>query len=147
MEIEPNLDPLSGEELDYKSANRRPDARSDVRVRGFWGNRQDAFFEFRVFNPFASSYASKSVDAMFSSVSQKRKRKYGDRIIRVDNGSFTPMVLASTGGTGNADGTRRGFSTERQWDNDGESPRRVVHHNDQKKRAYGQVFGITIRLP
>jgi len=101
VEIEPNLDPLSGEELDYKSANRRPDARSDVRVRGFWGNRQDAFFEFRVFNPFASSYASKSVDAMFSSASQARKREYAQRVIRVNHGSFTPMVLASTGGTGN----------------------------------------------
>jgi hypothetical protein len=100
VEIEPNLDPLSGEELKYKSANRQPDARSDVRVRGFWGNRKDAFFEFRVFNPFASSFATKSVDAMFSSASQARKREYEERINVVDNGSFTPMILASTGGTG-----------------------------------------------
>ena len=67
---------LTGEELKYKSANRQPDARSDVRVRGFWDNRKDAFFEFRVFNPFASSFATKSVDAMFSSVPQARKREY-----------------------------------------------------------------------
>jgi hypothetical protein len=37
---------------------------------------------------------------MFSSVSNARKREYEERINIVDNGSLTPMVLASTGGTG-----------------------------------------------
>ena len=63
VEIEPHLYSLSGEEFKYKSANRKQDARSDVRVCGFWGNKKDAFFEFRVFYPFASSIANKSVDA------------------------------------------------------------------------------------
>ena len=37
---------------------------------------------------------------MFSSASQARKREYEERINVVDNGRFTPMILASTGGTG-----------------------------------------------
>ena len=71
-----------------------------MRIRGFWGNKKDAFFEFRVFYPFASSLANKSVDASFSHMSKARKREYQERINQVDNGSFTPMILASTGGTG-----------------------------------------------
>jgi len=100
VEIEPHLDSLSGEKFKLKSANRNQDARSDVRIRGFWGNKKDAFFEFRVFYPFASSLANKSVDASFSRMSKARKREYEERITQVDNASFTPMILASTGGTG-----------------------------------------------
>ena len=33
-------------------------------------------------------------------MSKARKREYQERINQVDNGSFTPMILASTGGTG-----------------------------------------------
>ena len=100
VEIEPHLDSLSGEEFKYGSANKKSDARSDVRIRGFWGNKKDAFFEFRVFYPFASSIANKSVETSFSHMSKARKREYEERINHVDNGSFTPMILASTGGTG-----------------------------------------------
>ena len=94
------LDSLSGEKFKYNSANRSQDAKLDVRVRGFWGNKKDAFFEFRVFYPFASSLAKKSVEASFGHMSKARKREYQERINQVDNGSFTPMILASTGGTG-----------------------------------------------
>src|SRR6056300_1738638 len=100
VEIEPHLDSLSGEKFKLKSANRNQDARSDVRIRGFWGNKKDAFFEFRVFYPFVSSLANKTVDASFSLMSKARKREYEERINQVDNRSFTPMILASTGGTG-----------------------------------------------
>ena len=55
---EPMLLPLEGEQDDFKynTANTEDEARSDVRVRGFWGNRQDAFFDFRVFYPLAPYY-------------------------------------------------------------------------------------------
>ena len=33
-------------------------------------------------------------------MSRARKREYQERINQVDNGSFKPMILASTGGTG-----------------------------------------------
>ena len=53
VQIEPRLCELEGEEkgFEYKTSNTSEEARSDVRVRGFWGNRQDAFFDFRVFYP------------------------------------------------------------------------------------------------
>ena len=36
VEVEPRLQPLSGESFDYKSANQDDDARSDIKCTGFW---------------------------------------------------------------------------------------------------------------
>ena len=55
VEVEPDLEPLTGEEMKYKSANVQDDARSDVRIRGFWGKTRNAFFDFRAYYAFASS--------------------------------------------------------------------------------------------
>ena len=98
VEVEPQLQPLSGERLRHKSAVVSDDARSDVRVGGFWGNSQSAFFEFRVFYPHARTYANKKLDAVYKSIALSRKRQYEERINVVDSGCFTPMVMASTGG-------------------------------------------------
>lgn len=38
VEIEPQLQPLSGEVFDYKSANKDDEARSDIKCCGFWSN-------------------------------------------------------------------------------------------------------------
>jgi hypothetical protein len=96
--VEPLLENLTGEVMRSGSAKVEEECRSDVRVRGFWRKGQDAFFEFRVFYPFASSYLSSSLPALYRRHSKARKREYEERINRVDCGSFTPMVAASTGG-------------------------------------------------
>ena len=41
-EVEPELVPLSGEDLSYQTANRSNKARLDVRARGFWGRQQSS---------------------------------------------------------------------------------------------------------
>ena len=99
---EPMLLPLEGEEADFKynTANTEDEARSDVRVRGFWGNKQDAFFDFRVFYPLAPSYCHKNLKSVYRQHSREKKRAYEERITRVDNGSFTPMVMSTAGGMG-----------------------------------------------
>ena len=44
--IEPELQPLTGEILTLCTANRRDEARLDIRVQRFWGERRrDAFFD------------------------------------------------------------------------------------------------------
>jgi hypothetical protein len=94
---EPELQPLSGERMKYKSANIADDARSDVRIRGFWSRLRNAFFEFRVFYPHASSYSDKQPSSLFQSITKDRRREYGQRIAEVEDGDFTPMVMSSTG--------------------------------------------------
>ncbi len=36
VEIEPKLQPLTGETFQHRTANTDPDARADISVRGFW---------------------------------------------------------------------------------------------------------------
>ncbi len=49
---EPLLQPVTKEQLAYKSANREDGARLDVVAENFWGrDKQRAFFDVRVFNP------------------------------------------------------------------------------------------------
>jgi hypothetical protein len=100
VEVEPWLEPLCGEEIESKRAKLGDDVRSDVRIRGFWGNRQQAFFEFRVLYPFASSYLSAEPEALYTRFAKIRKAEYAERINRVDSGSFTPMIMSSSGGMG-----------------------------------------------
>ena len=100
IELEPLLLPILGMELESKRAKRMDGARSDVRVRGFWGNQQHAFFEFRVFYSCAKSYSSLKPAECYNRFESTRSAEYEERINKVDCGSFTPMVLSSSGGMG-----------------------------------------------
>ena len=51
VENEPQLQPLNGEVILPRTANRQEDARADLRAREFWGRRQSAYFDERVFHP------------------------------------------------------------------------------------------------
>ena len=57
---EPELQPLSGEALQRRSANCQDGARVDIRAEGFWEWSKNAFFDVRVFNPFAPSNIPKA---------------------------------------------------------------------------------------
>ena len=47
--IEPHLQPLSGETLQYKTANRDDNARLDIAANGFWGGRfERSYFNVRI---------------------------------------------------------------------------------------------------
>jgi len=62
--IEPPLQLLSGESLIPMSANCQDDARADIHASGFWGRRQSAFFDIRVFHPNAQSYRNVSIQSV-----------------------------------------------------------------------------------
>ena len=95
---EPVLQRLNGEQLP-PSANKSDSARLDVRARGFWDNSyQDAFFDVRVFYPFASSYSQKPLAAIYRDHEKKKKLEYGRRVREVEHGSFTPLVFTANGG-------------------------------------------------
>ena len=100
VESEPPLLPLTGENIVPLSVNRRDDARADIRATGFWGRQQCAFFDVRVFHPNAQSYRHSSISSLYRRHELAKKREYGDRIREVENGSFTPLVFATTGGMG-----------------------------------------------
>jgi hypothetical protein len=97
---EPRLEPLSGEKFKHKTAKTTDDARSDVRIRSFWSKGRNAFFEFRVFYPHARSHLDQLPTDLYKKIQNDRKREYEQRIRRVEDGDFTPMIMSSTGGMG-----------------------------------------------
>lgn len=100
VHIEPHLQPLTGEILD-NSANREDESRLDVAAKGFWQQCEMAFFDVRVFNPFAKSHMHKKLETVFRSNEKEKKDDYNQRIIQVEHGSFTPVVMSAMGGFGN----------------------------------------------
>ena len=100
VEKEPPLLPLTGESIQPRSANTQNDARADIRARGFWGRRQCAFFDVRVFHPNAQSYRHSSIQSLYHKHEQIKKREYGNRVREVEYASFTPLVFATSGGMG-----------------------------------------------
>ena len=100
VSTEPHLQPLTGESLP-PSANTQDDARLDVRARGFWSNNgAEAFFDVRVFHPFASSYRGSSLSTLYRQHERRKKAEYGRRVLDIERGSFTPLVFTTTGGMG-----------------------------------------------
>ena len=96
---EPLFQPLQGEKFNYKTANVEQEARVDISARGFWNRGQKAFFDLRVFNPLAPCYSSRlSLDAAHDRNERDKTRKYSERIINVEQGTFTPLVFTSAGG-------------------------------------------------
>ena len=103
VSTEPHLQPLCGEAMLHGSANVEDGARLDVAMHGFWGGRfEKAFLDVRVFNPSARSNRQASLQAVYRRHEQEKKRQYEQRIREVEHGTFTPLVLSSTGGMGKA---------------------------------------------
>ena len=90
--VEPELQPLSGEQL-----GRTANSQDSAQAHSFWTNGQDAFFDVRVFYPFASSYRSQKLEVYKRHEATKRL-EHGRRIIDIEHGTFTPLVLTTGGG-------------------------------------------------
>ena len=98
-QVEPPLQPLTGENIPA-NANHENEARLDIAARGFWQQCEMAFFDIRVFNPFAKSHLARKLDTVFRSNESSKKTAYNARVIQVEHGSFTPVVFSSFGGCG-----------------------------------------------
>ena len=98
VRVEPQLLPVTGERLPA-GTNVSDGARSDVSAVGLWQPLDRAFLDIRVFNPLAPSNANKQINAMYLSRENSKKREYNSRILEVEKGSFTPVVLSCFGGS------------------------------------------------
>ena len=89
-----------GERLKGKSANRDPGARADLMVRGFFQKYRCTFFDMKVAYPAAASYFDKEPAQLYKLLEDSKKREYRQRIAKVEDGDFVPMVMLSTGSMG-----------------------------------------------
>ena len=98
--VEPALHELTGETMQNRTANTSSEARLDVSARGFWTNGQKAFFYIRVFDPLARKYKGQTLSQCYRTNEKEKKRAYNQRVLEVENGTFTPLVFSALGGMG-----------------------------------------------
>ena len=97
---EPVLTKIDGETFRYRTSNTAPDARLDIRARNFWQQGQDTYFDIRVTHVDALSYKDQATEVIFKQQEEEKKRHYNQRIIEVEHGTFTPLVIGTNGGMG-----------------------------------------------
>ena len=93
VQVEPPLQPLSGEHLSLRTSNREDGARLDVAATNFWSHdRQRTFFDVRVLNPLAPSN-SQPLPTCYRRHEQEKRRRYDQRVREIEHGSFTPLFF------------------------------------------------------
>ena len=97
VQVEPALQPITGEEL-AEGTNQAPDARLDVHCRGFWERQRAGFFDIRVCHPNADWYRDLSPKQIYRIHENEKKRKYNSRTTEIEQGTFTSLVITTTGG-------------------------------------------------
>jgi len=89
---------LTGESLHYRSAIKDD---LDIASCGFWEiSHQHAYFDVRVFNPYAPSYRSATLSSCFHHNELQKKRANEQRVCDVEMGCFWPLVFLAAGGCG-----------------------------------------------
>ena len=98
VKVEPVLNELTGEQFRETTANIKPEARLNVSARDFWVTHQKAFFDIRVFNPTARSYDDLDIKKCYEINEREKKKQYNERVLKVEQGTFSPMVFSAFGG-------------------------------------------------
>ena len=96
VEVEPVLQEVTGETINH-GANKAPDAPLDIHARGFWGGHRSALFDVRVCHPNANSYRDLTPKQIYKKQVNEKKRQYPERVMEMEQGTFTPLVSTTTG--------------------------------------------------
>ncbi len=99
--VEPELQPLNGEQMEYATSITQDGARLDIAANGLWGGRHErTFFDVRVFNPHAPSNRNTQLSACYRKHERLKKRAYDQRVREVEHASFIPTGPFCHGGNG-----------------------------------------------
>ena len=99
--VKPTLQPLTGESFPFRSTNTKEGARLDIKAQNFWDkSKQSTFFDVRIFNSHAPANCSSSTDACYRRHEREKRRAYEQHVLEVEHGTFTPLVLSTSGGWG-----------------------------------------------
>ena len=97
VKVEPVLQEVTGETLNH-GANKAPDARLDIHARGFWERQRSALFDVRLCQPNADSYRDLTPKQIYKKHENEKKRQYAERVMEIEQGTFTPLIFTTTGG-------------------------------------------------
>jgi len=95
--IEPALIPLDNEQIIGTDADR---AAPDVSSRGLWSTFERTFYDVCVTHPNSPTYENKSMKQIYNLHEARKMKKYNNRIIQVEKGTFTPLIYTTSGGWG-----------------------------------------------
>ena len=98
VQVKPHLPPLDNEAMNLRSATTSSDPRLDVKAGSFWSRGETAFFDVRVTHVNSKTNQGKPTAAMFKEQESEKKRKYQQRVLEVEMGSFTPLIFEPTAG-------------------------------------------------
>ena len=97
VEKEARLKPVEEQTLN-PGANTSVGARSDVRVGSFTRPFQHTHFDIKIINTQADSHALYNPRLALKKAEEGKDRAYKERIEKVENGLFVPLVFTSKGG-------------------------------------------------
>ena len=100
IEVKPKLAPLTGEDLDSRTAKTTNEARLDIRGRKVWERGQQTLLDLRVFDPNACRYLNKLLQQCHVMNEKEKKRAHNERVLQIEHGTFTPLVFSIYGSTG-----------------------------------------------
>ena len=98
VQVEPRLQPLDNETINLRSTTTSSDARLDMKAGGFWSRGKTAFFDVRVSHVNSKTNQGKPTAAIFKEQESEKMRKYQQRVLDVQMGSFTPFIFATNDG-------------------------------------------------
>ena len=99
VEVEKRLQPLDNARFNLRSAVTSSEERLDLKAGGFWSRGITAFFDVRVTYVNSKCNQSKPTSTIFKEQDEK-ERKYQQRVLDVEMGSFIPLVFGTNGGMG-----------------------------------------------
>ena len=98
VKVEPPLLPLATG--NKTRGNTTDKARLDVSGVGVWGQHERTFIDVRIMHPNCDSYINKPIEEVYLDHENRKKNEYNERVIQVEKGTFTPVVMSIFGGMG-----------------------------------------------
>ena len=99
VRVEPELLPIASDRP-AEGENLANKARLDVSGIGVWGAYEKTFLDIRIMHPNSPSYVNKPINDVYALHEEQKKRKYNERVLQVERGSFAPIVGSTFGGWG-----------------------------------------------
>lgn len=125
------------------SSNIKDEGRLDVRASSFWIIVQKAFFDLRIFALSALRYQFRANKPHLALNIRGNKRKYNIRILKTEQGRFTPLVFTKQGAMENE--CKRFISNlSKLLSIKTNIPRSIVVSWVQMKIKFGQITSMLI---
>jgi len=143
-QIEPRLLSTNGRDLPEGTITD-DHARLDISTRDFWVDMDKAFFDVRVLNSQATSNSIQTIPQTFLKHENEKKTGYNHRVLEVDGGVFTPLVMATTGGLGREFSRFVKHLAERKSDKSGNRYEECVRYI-RLRLSFSMVRSVTLSL-